>query len=239
MNSGLRRSPKFNRAHRVLKPTGSLYLHCDPTASHYIKIVLDAIFGPVNFKNEIVWKRSDSHPLSINKFEAITDTILFYWKSSGSYFSSVTKPIDQANTDRDYRHVDKHGRHARKDLSGGKRGGKEAYMPFKGTLPPRGRAWAPPTREKLPQWARNKIPDDYERLNQLEKCEELDKAGLIYWSKNKKPYFKRYLPENHTKFVPSLVGRHQAAVCNVQRKTGISHAETTGTFGKDIGGFVK
>ena len=190
--------------HRVLKPTGSLYLHCDPTASHYIKIVLDAIFGPVNFKNEIVWKRSDSHPLSINKFEAITDTILFYWKSSESHFSPVTKPIDQANTDRDYRHVDEHGRHAHKDLSGGKRGGKEAYMPFKGTLPPRGRAWAPPTREKLPQWAKNKIPDNYERLNQLEKCEELNKAGLIYWSKNKKPYFKRYLPENHTKFVPSL-----------------------------------
>ncbi len=44
--------------HRVLKPTGSLYLHCDPTASHYLKIVMDAIFGPTNFRNEIVWKRS-------------------------------------------------------------------------------------------------------------------------------------------------------------------------------------
>ena len=41
--------------HRVLKPTGSLYLHCDPTASHYLKIVLDAIFGPQNFRNEIIW----------------------------------------------------------------------------------------------------------------------------------------------------------------------------------------
>src|SRR5574341_473450 len=46
--------------HRVLKPTGSLYLHCDPTASHYLKIVLDTIFGPENFTNEIVWKRSDA-----------------------------------------------------------------------------------------------------------------------------------------------------------------------------------
>ena len=47
--------------HRVLKPTGSLYLHCDPTASHYLKIVMDTIFGPQNFRNEIVWKRSDAH----------------------------------------------------------------------------------------------------------------------------------------------------------------------------------
>ena len=46
---------------RVLKPTGSLYLHCDPTASHYLKIVLDAIFGPENFRNEIIWKRSSAH----------------------------------------------------------------------------------------------------------------------------------------------------------------------------------
>ena len=44
--------------HRVLKPTGSLYLHCDPTASHYLKLVLDAIFGPKNFSNEIVWRRA-------------------------------------------------------------------------------------------------------------------------------------------------------------------------------------
>ncbi len=47
--------------HRVLKPTGSLYLHCDPTASHYLKLVLDQIFGPANFRNEIVWKRTKAH----------------------------------------------------------------------------------------------------------------------------------------------------------------------------------
>src|SRR5207245_5974971 len=47
--------------HRVLKPTGSLYLHCDPTASHYLKVLLDGLFGPTNFVNEIIWKRSDAH----------------------------------------------------------------------------------------------------------------------------------------------------------------------------------
>src|SRR5437588_408139 len=63
--------------HRVLKSTGSLYLHCDPTASHYLKIVLDAIFSPQNFRNEIIWKRtaarSDSH-----RWNQIHDTLLFY-----------------------------------------------------------------------------------------------------------------------------------------------------------------
>ena len=46
--------------HRVLKPTGSLYLHCDPTASHYLKVVLDIVFGPQNYRNEIVWKRTST-----------------------------------------------------------------------------------------------------------------------------------------------------------------------------------
>ena len=188
--------------HRVLKPTGSLYLHCDPTASHYIKIVMDAIFGPQNFKNEIVWKRSDSHPLSIKKFEAVTDTILFYWKSQESHFESVEIPLDPVVVEKQYKLSDAHGRYYHDNLTGGKKGGKEAYLPFKGTLPPKGRAWAPPTRAKLPDWA--KTPSDYESLNQLEKCEALDKAGLIYWSKTKKPYFKRYLPDNPSKFAPSL-----------------------------------
>lgn len=188
--------------HRVLKPTGSLYLHCDPTASHYIKTIMDAIFRPENFKNEIIWKRSDSHPLSIKKFEAITDTILFYWKSQKGYFEPVKIPLEPDMVEKQYKLTDANGRYYHDNLTGGKKGGKEAYLPFKGTLPPKGRAWAPPTREKLPRWV--KIPHDYESLNQLEKCEVLDKAGLIYWSKNKKPYFKRYLPDNPTKLAPSL-----------------------------------
>ena len=53
-------APRLVELRRVLKPTGSLYLHCDPTASHYLKMLMDAVFGP-NFKNEIVWKRSASH----------------------------------------------------------------------------------------------------------------------------------------------------------------------------------
>jgi site-specific DNA-methyltransferase (adenine-specific) len=72
--------------HRVLKPTGSLYLHCDPTASHYLKLILDAIFDPRNFRNEITWRRSDAHNDAKKKFSAIGDRILFYVKSPKAYF---------------------------------------------------------------------------------------------------------------------------------------------------------
>jgi site-specific DNA-methyltransferase (adenine-specific) len=72
--------------HRVLKQTGSLYLHCDPTAAHYLKIILDTIFGPLNFRNNITWKRSDTHNDAKKQFSAISDTILFYAKSDKAEF---------------------------------------------------------------------------------------------------------------------------------------------------------
>lgn len=67
---------------RVLKPTGSLYLHCDPTASHYLKIVLDTVFNPQNFRNEISWKRSDAHNDARHQFGTISDRLLFYVKNN-------------------------------------------------------------------------------------------------------------------------------------------------------------
>ena len=69
--------------HRVLKPTGSLYLHCDPTASHYLKMLLDAVFGIKNYRNEITWKRTSSHndaAQGLTRFGKIHDTIFFYCK---------------------------------------------------------------------------------------------------------------------------------------------------------------
>jgi site-specific DNA-methyltransferase (adenine-specific) len=71
---------------RVLKDTGSLYLHCDPTASHYLKIMLDTIFGPNNYCNNIVWQRSDTHNDAKNQFSALTDHILFYRNSEKQIF---------------------------------------------------------------------------------------------------------------------------------------------------------
>ena len=73
-------TPRLVELHRVLKPNGSLYLHCDPTASHYLKILLDTVFGKKNVKNEIIWRRANAHN-DPRRFGRISDTILFYGKS--------------------------------------------------------------------------------------------------------------------------------------------------------------
>src|SRR5207245_4528003 len=65
--------------HRVLKPTGSLYLHCDSTASHYLKVILDTIFDPRNFRNEILWKRTSTHNAGSEAFFAIGTTRVRKW----------------------------------------------------------------------------------------------------------------------------------------------------------------
>lgn len=63
--------------HRILKATGSIYLHCDPTASHYLKIILDGVFGAENFRSEIIWKRTSAHS-SAKRFGPVHDVLLFY-----------------------------------------------------------------------------------------------------------------------------------------------------------------
>lgn len=83
--------------HRVLKPTGSLYLHCDPTASHYLKLVLDAVFGAGNFQNHITWKRSDTHNDAKKRFSAISDHILFYSKSNSAMFNVTKMPLNDSH----------------------------------------------------------------------------------------------------------------------------------------------
>ncbi|HUW34366.1 MAG TPA: DNA methyltransferase [Planctomycetota bacterium] len=72
-------APRLVELRRVLKPTGSIYLHCDPTASHYLKVLMDAVFGPLFFRNEIVWKRTTAHN-DPKRYGANIDIILFYTK---------------------------------------------------------------------------------------------------------------------------------------------------------------
>lgn len=96
--------------HRVLKPTGSLYLHCDPTASHYLKIVLDATFGLHNFRNEIIWKRQSAHSDAKTKFSDVADIILFYAKSNSTLFIPQYGEYDQSYISNFYRFDDNDGR---------------------------------------------------------------------------------------------------------------------------------
>ncbi len=99
--------------HRVLKPTGSLYLHCDPTVSHYLKTMLDAVFGAARFSNEIIWKRTSSksdYSQGAKHYPRLHDTILFYRKSDASPFVPVFTKHDPEYIRQKYPHTDSDGR---------------------------------------------------------------------------------------------------------------------------------
>ncbi len=82
-------APRMVELHRVLKPTGSIYLHCDPTASHYLKLLMDAVFGPTRFRNEITWKRSHPKGLAFTRFASNHDVILVYGSTSDATWNAM------------------------------------------------------------------------------------------------------------------------------------------------------
>ena len=130
--------------HRVLKPTGSLYLHCDPTASHYLKVVMDAIFGPQNYRSEIIWKRTSAHANVSQKFGAIHDTLLFYTKSRSYVWNQLHSPYDDEYLDIFFDQIDENGRrYARRDLTASmQRASSGQIYEWKGLRPPVSRCWA-------------------------------------------------------------------------------------------------
>src|SRR5712692_751005 len=138
---------------RVLKSTGSLYLHCDPTASHYLKIVLDTIFGSQNFRNEIVWKRKtgrgDTGGTS-KKFGTTTDLLLFYGKTEATTFHQLYRANNPEYIEKFFKYVDEDGRRYRSaDLSSPSPRPNLTYE-YKGYKPPHN-GWAI-SREKMEQW---------------------------------------------------------------------------------------
>ena len=95
--------------HKKLKTTGAMYLHCDPTASHYLKIICDGIFGPKFFVNEIVWKRYGAHNdvgQGSQHFGRVHDTILFFSKSETRKWNQLFLPLDENYVKSAYRYID-------------------------------------------------------------------------------------------------------------------------------------
>src|SRR6266536_333208 len=98
-------APRLVELRRVLKPTGSLYLHCDPNASHYLKLLLDAVFGPEHFRSEIIWKRTTAHSDALQgrrQHGRVHDVLLFYTKSNDWTWNPVHTPYDAAYIDSKY-----------------------------------------------------------------------------------------------------------------------------------------
>jgi site-specific DNA-methyltransferase (adenine-specific) len=100
---------------RVLEPTGTLYLHCDPAASHYLKMMLDAIFGGPNYRNEISWKRSQPKSHNTVNFTNCRDVILRYSKGDTVVFHKVFGEYDPDYIENVYRFTDENGRRYRLD----------------------------------------------------------------------------------------------------------------------------
>ena len=121
-------APRLVELRRALKPTGSVYLHCDPTASHYLKILMDAVFGPVNFKNEIIWKRTSAHSDS-RTCGNTHDLLLLYTSGDEFVWNKQFQEYDQAYVESHYRYLDSKGRRHRTDnlTAIGLRGGGYEY----------------------------------------------------------------------------------------------------------------
>jgi site-specific DNA-methyltransferase (adenine-specific) len=168
--------------HRVLKPTGSLYLHCDPTASHYLKIILDAIFGAQNYRNEIIWKRTSSHNDS-KRYADVHDCILYYSKSKELVWNPQHLPHSESYISSHYNRVNQDGRRYRLDniIRSASMGARPnlAYE-YKGYKPEWG--W----RVSRP------------------KLEALDAEGRLTWTKSGTPYLVRYLDEMAGTAMPSV-----------------------------------
>lgn len=101
--------------HRVLKPTGSLYLHCDPTASHYLKLLLDGVFGADRFKTEIIWKRTSAHSNVYSSYGDVTDIIFFYTKTASYTWNQLYRTQTVADVEAAFPNVDPDGRRWRSE----------------------------------------------------------------------------------------------------------------------------
>jgi DNA modification methylase len=180
--------PRCVELARVLKKTGSFYYHCDWHASHYVKVMLDQIFGEDNFQNEVVWKRTSAHG-SANRYGPVHDVIFFYTASDQYTWNKQFQPYDPDYLETFFEQVDPDGRRwKRMDLTGdGIRYG-ESGQPWRNIdVTAKGRHWAVPgdACEQL------KLRDD---LTVQERLDALDAAGLIHWPKKEDgmPRLKQY-----------------------------------------------
>jgi DNA modification methylase len=181
---------------RALKSTGSIYLHCDPTAGHYLKLLLDSVFGPEHFRNEIIWKRTGTHN-SARRFGPVHDVIFFFTKSDVYTWNPAYEPLPQETADEWYNNIDPDtGRRFNRNTltAPGVRQGSSG-KPWRGIDPTaKGRHWA------VPGFARKMIGD----LDTIEALEVLDRMGRVFWPRKASgtPMLKLYLDES--KGVPAL-----------------------------------
>jgi site-specific DNA-methyltransferase (adenine-specific) len=190
-------APRLVELRRVLKPTGALYLHCDPTASHYLKLLLDAVFGYGQFRSEIIWKRTSAHSAS-KRWNDVHDTILFYSVTDSYLWNRILLEHSEEYAQR-YKNKDGHGRvWADDNLTGpGIRHGDSgaAWRGFNPTA--KGSHWKVSLTTVEAILGKEKAAT----LSTTQKLDVLDQHGFIHWPQSREgsgpgfPRFKRYLSE--------------------------------------------
>jgi len=170
--------PRCDELHRVLKKTGSFYYHCDWHASHYVKVMLDQIFGENQFRNEIIWRRTTTKSQSFRQFPNNHDSIFFYTAGTDYTFNRQFLPHSRERIDQHYGNIEA-GTGRRYSLDNltaeGVRHGRSGVAWHGIDISAKGNHWK----------------------FTVEKLDELEKAGRIYWPKKEggMPRLKRYLDE--------------------------------------------
>ena len=197
-------APRLVELHRVLKPTGSLYLHCDPTASHYLKLLLDAVFGPENFRSEINWRRTNAHndaKQGRRQYGNVRDTIFFYTKSNTWNWNWQYTKYGSEYVDSFYKftELDSGRRYSMDNLTAAKPGGDTSYE-WRVKRPRDGEWEADLTNEcahPVEGWEyKGVLPYQgrywaYSKEGMVGMAEE----GRLAYTKNGTPRYKRYLDE--------------------------------------------
>ena len=164
-------TPRLVELRRVLKPTGSIYLHCDPTASHYLKLLMDAIFGSMNFRTEVIWRRTNAKGLAFKGYPRNHDTLLYYSKGDDFKWNRPFRPHDPEYVEQFYRFTESEtGRRYRlSDLSNPNRDRPNLTYEWNGHM----RVW---------RWTK-------------ERMQEAHDNGIIHYSSTGLASQKRYLDE--------------------------------------------
>ena len=156
--------------HRILRDDGSIYIHCDQTASHYLKALMDAVFGARNFQSDITWKRTSAHSDS-KRFGQVKDTLLYYSKSGTKTWNRLGVPHDDTYVSKFYRHTDEQGIYRHHEII------RTASMGLRPNLSYEYQGYTPPYGWRMERG----------------KLEALDNEGRLVWSDSGRPYRKTYL----------------------------------------------
>ena len=182
---------------RILRAEGSVYLHCDPTASHYLKLMMDEVFGKGLYQSEISWKRTSAHNDSLT-FGNVRDVILMYGNSDINV-DAIREPLKKRSIEEFYKDEDKdeRGFYASGDLTGPKTSGGDSGKPWRNIDPGDvGRCWSVPLKGNYAKWVEENIIPGYRSIKTPQgRLDVLDEANMIFWPEAGKrmPRLKRYL----------------------------------------------